>query len=203
MQENISKLIGLDRKFILASKSPRRKHLLTMLGFKFDIIPAHIDETNHNNLESAEYVKTLALEKAKHIAKDIEHPSIIMGADTTVVLDGEMLHKPTDRDDAFRILKTLSGNTHTVHTGVALVSAPEMKGIADVKSTLVTFRELDDKEIWAYIDGGSPMDKAGAYGIQDDFGALFVSRIEGCYYNIVGLPLEMLYSMMKKFITIF
>jgi septum formation protein len=116
-----------------------------------------------------------------------------------VVIDDMILNKPSDPEDAFRILKILSGNTHKVYTGLSIVESVSQNWITDFQTTEVTFRELSDEEIWLYIEGGSPMDKAGAYGIQDDFGALFVSHINGCYYNIVGLPVQLLYMMLKRF----
>jgi septum formation protein len=112
------------------------------------------------------------------------------------------LNKPTDEEDARKMLRTLSHNTHTVYTGIALIEARSDKRMVTLQKTEVTFRELDDEEIAAYVATGSPLDKAGAYGIQDDFGAVFVSNISGCYYNIVGLPLELLYTTMKRFIKV-
>jgi septum formation protein len=123
----------------------------------------------------------------------------IIGADTIVVLDGEMLGKPNDRVEAVDMLKRLSGRTHTVVTGIALVEVPSGRNTVEVESTKVTFREIPEEEIREYVDGGSPLDKAGAYGIQDDYGAVFVTRIEGCYYNVVGLPLARLHTMMRRF----
>jgi septum formation protein len=117
-----------------------------------------------------------------------------------VVLDDEILHKPKDEQDAFRILTQLSDNTHTVFTGICLFDKPSGKYLTDFQATEVSFRKLEDDEISSYIATGSPMDKAGAYGIQDDFGAVFVSNIKGCYYNIVGLPLELLYRRMREFL---
>lgn len=197
----INNLINTERSLVLASKSPRRKKLLQLLGLEFAVLPAHIDEGNHNGLPPDELVKTLALEKAQAVAGAIEGESMILGSDTIVVLNGEILGKPTDRQDAFEMLKKLSGNTHIVYTGIAIVLMPENKFNVNAQKTKVRFRKLDDDEIWAYIDTGSPMDKAGSYGIQDDFGAVFVDHIDGCYYNIVGLPLEMLYCEIKKLVN--
>lgn len=190
--------MNINKPLILASKSPRRKKLLEQIGLTFKTIPAEIDENSlPNGIPPDEYVKILSLRKAKKVASIVETPSIILGSDTIVVLDGKVLNKPIDRKDAFRMLNTLSGNTHTVYTGIALIDTGNGKVISDYKETKVTFRRLDEDEIWAYIDTGSPLDKAGAYGIQDDFGAVFVSHIEGCYYNIVGLPLEKFYENLK------
>lgn len=194
----ISRLLIPDRKIILASKSPRRKKLMEQLGFDIEIIPADLDEDSHTAATPQDFVLSLSSLKAQAIAEQIDFPAYIIGADTIVVLDNTILNKPVDSDDAVRMLQTLSGRTHTVFTGVTIVSAPEMKSISKFKSTEVTFRDLDISEIKAYVATGSPLDKAGAYGIQDDFGAVFVSHVDGCYYNIVGLPLEMTYSMLKE-----
>ena len=198
---NITKLLKLDKKLILASASPRRHKLLKQLGFDFEVIVSNIDETNHADLSPESHVKVLAFEKARHVAQGLKEPAIVLGSDTIVVLDGEVLNKPVDAEDAERILKKLSGRTHKVFTGIALIDIPSNKYRTEFQETEVTFRILTEEEIKAYISTGSPMDKAGAYGIQDDFGAVFVSKVNGCYYNIVGLPLEMLYSSLKSFIN--
>jgi septum formation protein len=198
----IKKLLKLDKKLVLASKSPRRSRLLTNLGFDFEIVPSKFTEDKENNISDfKKYVMNSAHKKAENVADRLGQPSIVLGADTIVVYNNEILHKPKDRIDAYRILKTLSNNTHIVYTGIALIDTVTNLCLTDVQKTKVTFRELEDEEIFAYIDTGSPMDKAGAYGIQDDFGAVFVSHIEGCYYNIVGLPLELLYISLKKIIN--
>ena len=196
----ITELLNLNVPFILASKSPRRRRLLTQLGFEFGIMPAEIDEDDIDINDPAEFVTSLALAKAETIAAKLDEKAVILGSDTTVVIDGKMINKPADKDEAFRMLKTLSGRTHTVYTGIALVESVSGRFVTDLQKTDVHFRELDDDEIKAYIDTGSPMDKAGAYGIQDDFGAVFVDNIEGCYYNIVGLPLELFYRKLKEFL---
>lgn len=196
---NISELLNIDKKIVLASRSPRRKKLLEQLGFKIEIIPADIDEDNFpQDLVPSEIAKFLAAEKAKAVIELCDEPSYIISADTIVVLDGEILNKPTDETAAEEMLSKLSNRTHTVFTGLTIIASDSNNSIEDVQSTEVTFRDLSIEEIRAYIATGSPMDKAGAYGIQDDFGAVFVSNISGCYYNIVGLPLEMLYSNFKK-----
>lgn len=125
----------------------------------------------------------------------------MIAADTIVVLDGKILNKPVDAADAKHMLQTLSGHSHTVYSGVTVLDVPSNRAIEDVQATKVTFRELNEAEIDAYVATGSPLDKAGAYGIQDDFGAVFVSHIEGCYYNIVGLPLEMLYTNLSRLVS--
>ena len=193
-------LLNLNEQFILASQSPRRKKLLTQIGLEFKIIPSDIDEGEHPlHINPPDYAMQLSEMKAHDVASKLDYPAIVLGADTIVVIGGEILNKPKNEDDAFNMLRRLSGETHTVFTGVSLVESLTMRALTEVKSTEVTFRHLSDEEISAYIGTGSPMDKAGAYGIQDDFGAVFISNISGCYYNIVGLPLEMLYGMIRRF----
>ena len=198
----LNDLLELPLPLVLASRSPRRQALLTHVGYDFSIVVPDVDEeTVPVELPPDEYVERLALMKAERGADIVEQPSIVIGSDTTVVLDGEILNKPEDPEHAKEMLRTLSGRTHTVFTGLALVASEQHVVMPAITSrrTDVTFRELDDAEIDAYVAGGSPMDKAGAYGIQDDFGAVFVSRVEGCYYTIVGLPLELLYTTLRSF----
>lgn len=186
----------------LASASPRRAQLIKLLGAKHVVIsPTHVDETHDGNLAPAEYVEQLALDKAKALLPKLpeNEQGIIIGADTTVVLENAILGKPNDVDDAKAMLHRLSGNTHIVYTGVAIVDSATGKEHSFVEKTFVTFRELSDKEIADYVASGSPMDKAGSYGIQEDHGAVFVSRIEGDYYNVVGLPLCSLYLALRDF----
>jgi septum formation protein len=192
-------MLKFEKKLILASQSPRRKHLLESIGLDFEIIPAHIDESSDSDVPEV-IVKHLAYEKAYEIEKRIDYPAIIISADTIVVLEDEILNKPKDSDDAFIMLKKLSNRTHRVLTGITIIdkSDNDSKYIIDFEETKVTFRELSDSEIFDYIKSGSPMDKAGAYGIQDDFGSVFVKRIEGCFYNVVGLPIQMLYLHLIK-----
>ena len=199
-------------QIILASQSPRRINLLKLLGLVFEIIPANINEELLNEAEPSAYCMKLASAKAQFVSQNINIPnsliynqntlinknSLIIAADTIVVLSDEIINKPIDADDAFRILKKLSGNNHFVYTGVTVLNSANSKPITDYSRTTVCFRELTDSEIWDYINTGSPMDKAGAYGIQDDYGALFVKRIEGCYNNVIGLPLELLFRMLMK-----
>lgn len=147
-------------------------------------------------LSPAENVQRLAFDKATYIARGLKDDStgVVLGADTTVVLDGQMLEKPADEFDAERMLSLLSGRTHTVYTGVSLVPLDDRAAVTFVESTEVTFRHISNYEIRAYIATGSPMDKAGAYGIQEDHGAVFVKRIVGDYYNVVGLPICAVYE---------
>lgn len=197
-----SELLGLKYNFILASESPRRKKLLEQLGFTFQVIPANIDENEVSEIyEPANYAKELAFRKAQKVANNYNSKAIILAADTIVVIDNKILNKPETPASAFEMLSQLSGRTHTVYTGIALAEAEQKIFRSAVKATEVTFRKLNNEEINAYIATKSPMDKAGAYGIQDDFGAVFVSHINGCYYNIVGLPLELLYTELRNFIN--
>lgn len=199
----IPKLLSIKRPVILASQSPRRRHLLNQIGLEFSVQPSSFDEDAIPlDLQPEEYVQRLALGKASEIASRFSEKHLVIGADTTVVLNNSIINKPSDREEAISMLKRLSGNTHTVFTGIALVSAPEGIRITSVQKTDVTFRHLQDDEIISYVESGSPMDKAGAYGIQDDFGAVFVENINGCYYNIVGLPLEMLFRKLRALSTL-
>jgi len=198
----LNTLLRLPLPLVLASQSPRRQALLRHVGFTFDVVVPNIDEDAvSTQMEPAEYVAHLATLKAQRGAALVLRPSIVIGSDTTVVLDGMVLNKPTDAADAVRMLTMLSGRTHTVYTGIALLDSRTMYCATAVRATLVTFRDLDAIEIQSYVDSGSPLDKAGAYGIQDDFGAVFVSRVEGCYYTIVGLPLELLYTELRAFVA--
>ena len=181
---------------VLASASPRRRHLLGQLGLEFDVQPSDVDETVPQGIEPSALVQHLAMEKAVTVAR--QHPGrLVLGADTIVVLDGNVLGKPTDETDARAMLGRLSGRRHTVFTGLALVHLDSTRRVAAHEQTDVYVDDLSDDEIARYVATGSPMDKAGAYGIQDDYGAVFIHRIEGDYYNVVGLPLHRLYRMLR------
>lgn len=185
-------------KFVLASQSPRRKKLLRQMGLVFEVMPADVDEDSPER-DPAALVESLSLQKASAVAH-IRKQALVIGADTIVVHNGAILGKPADEADAHRMLRQLSGETHQVYTGVALVrEGKEHEKITKTfhVKTNVTFSSLSDTEILSYIKSGSPMDKAGAYGIQDDRGSVFVERIEGDYYNVVGLPLNRLYQELK------
>ncbi|MCX7876618.1 MAG: Maf family protein [Melioribacteraceae bacterium] len=186
-------------KIYLASKSPRRRKLLKTIGLDFTSFAVNLNEEILDGEHPIKTVKRLSLHKLE-MAKNKIKSGVIITADTIVVLNKEIIGKPKDEIDAFNILKKLSGNTHTVYTGFAIENLNTKKRIVDYEKTKVTFRKLNDDEILEYIKSGSPMDKAGAYGIQDDFGALFVSKINGCYYNVVGLPLQKLFINLKKII---
>lgn len=183
----------------LASKSPRRKKLLKQINLKFKVVPADIDEKILKHETPVHNVKRLSREKLDK-AKQQFKKGIIITADTIVVLDDKVIGKPKDEKDAFKILSRLSGRTHFVYTGFSVFNSENGKIINDYEKTAVTFRKLGPAEIRDYIKSGSPMDKAGAYGIQDDFGAVFVKKINGCYYNVVGLPLAKVYNSLLRII---
>ena len=186
-------MIKTDQKIYLASKSPRRRKLLKQLGIKFQSVSVDLNEEVLDGEHPAQTVKRLALHKMQAASGKLKS-GIVITADTIVVLNREVIGKPKNKKDALKILSKLSGKTHTVYTGFVIMNLEKNKKIVDYEKTKVTFRRLSPVEIKSYIKGGSPMDKAGAYGIQDDFGAVFVKKIEGCYYNVVGLPLAKLYK---------
>lgn len=185
-------MINSSIPIFLASKSPRRRKLLKQLNLNFKSFSVDMDETIHPLEKPSKAVIRLSKEKL-NLAKNKVKNGIIITADTIVVLDNKIIGKPVDKKDAFKILKTLSGRTHIVYTGYSIYNTSNNKSVSEFEKTKVTFRELTNQEIHEYIAGGSPMDKAGAYGIQDDFGAVFIKKINGCYYNVVGLPLAKLY----------
>ena len=189
------------RRLILASASPRRRELLAQAGYTFEVQPAHVNEDLRPDEDPIAYVVRLAREKAQSVFAEISSTGpaspqvVVLGADTTVTLDSHILAKPEDAADAARMLGLLSGRTHCVITGVALASAKGVEVAAEV--TGVQFLTLNDDEIAAYIATGEPMDKAGAYGIQG-FAAKWIPRIEGCYFNVVGLPLALVNTMLES-----
>jgi len=188
-------------KIILASRSPRRAELLSAAGFEFDVHAVEIDETPRPGEAAAAYVERLAIEKAQAAFKDLmDKPKglsphdQVLGADTTVVLDGRILGKPEDRGDAIAMLTALSGRAHEVLTGVAIASAAGVR--SGVEQTRVWFSAVTDEDIRRYVDSGQPMDKAGAYGIQG-LASRFIPRIEGSYTNVVGLPVTLVSSILR------
>jgi septum formation protein len=180
---------------VLASQSPRRAELLRNARIAFRVQPAHIPEEIMPNESPAEYVQRLARDKARTVHAQLDGSDIVLGADTTVVIDGGVLEKPADADDARRMLRKLSGRTHEVLTGVC-VKGKDFEDV-QVETTEVRFTRLSDEEIEQYVASGEPMDKAGAYGIQG-MASRFSERIEGDYFNIVGLPIPRVYRMLKK-----
>ena len=183
----------------LASKSPRRKKLLQQLNLKFKVVNVEINEVRNGDESPVSMIKRLALQKL-YSAKKLVKNGIIITADTIVVLNDEIIGKPLNKIDAKKILTKLSDNTHTVYTGFTIYNSKNDKTIYAYEKTKVTFRKLSNDEIENYIETGSPMDKAGAYGIQDDFGAVFVKKINGDYYNVVGLPIAKLYTNLLRVI---
>ena len=192
-------MIRTSLPIYLASKSPRRKKLLKQINLRFKIINVEIEEKRRKKETPAQMVKRLSLEKLDK-AKQVIKRGIIITADTIVVLDGRVIGKPKDKKDAKKILNKLSGKTHIVYTGFTIYNSVKDISVTDFEKSFVTFRILDRNEIKDYIATGNPMDKAGAYGIQDDFGAVFVKKINGCYYNVVGLPLPKVYETLQKVI---
>jgi len=183
-------------RLILASSSPRRRELLRNAGFDFDVQASNIIEMIQPGEPPEEFARRAAREKAVQVAASSPQGSLVLGADTVVVIDGKTLGKPSDLDDATRMLRLLSGRTHQVHTGICLVRAPDKIAALEHATTLVTFRELDEEEIRDYLESGEPMGKAGAYAIQG-LASRFVACISGCYFNVVGLPVALVYETLK------
>jgi len=183
-------------RVVLASASPRRHELLGMIGIAHEVDPADIDESVRAGESDTDYALRLATEKGLSVAA--RHPdALVIAADTIVVVDGRIFGKPVDWADACRMLRVLSGRTHVVHTAVAVVRDAGRRVESEVESTRVTFRELDDSEVAAYVATGEPMDKAGAYGIQG-YGATIVERVEGDYFTVMGLALRQLVSLLER-----
>jgi septum formation protein len=180
-------------RIVLASASPRRAELLRAAGIEFDVMPAHLDETAHAEEAPDVYVRRIADEKARAIAARVTN-RVVLAADTTVVVNGAMLAKPDDDEDAKRMLRLLSGRVHEVLTAVALHrgSAPHVA----ISRTTVEFATLSEEEIAWYVSTGEPRDKAGAYAIQG-YASRFVTRIAGSYSNVVGLPIALVYEMLE------
>jgi septum formation protein len=179
-------------RLILASASPRRRELLAAAGFTFEVDAATVDETRRAGEDAVAYASRVALEKAQEVAAR-HADAAVLGADTIVLVGGEVLGKPADEDDARRMLRALSGRPHEVLTAVAIVKGGEV--FAEVARTMVWMREISDQEIAAYVLSGEPMDKAGAYAIQG-LASRFITRIDGEYANVVGLPV----SVVDKFV---
>jgi len=190
------------KRIVLASASPRRAELLKQIKLDFEVIPSNANEEINTNMNPEEVVQQLAYKKAFDIADKLNvarkgNNTIVIGADTIVVKDG-IMGKPKNDAHAFEMLKSLQGEWHEVLTGIAVVNAQDMKWVKDYERTRVKFRNLSDDIINSYIKTGEPKDKAGAYGVQG-IGALLVERIEGCYFNVVVLPLVKLANLLKAF----
>jgi septum formation protein len=183
-------------RIVLASQSPRRIELLKIIIPEFEVRVSNIEEDNNGILVPWKLVEGLSRQKAEKVAQQIAD-GIIIGADSVVVLDDKMLGKPKDRHDSLNMLKLLSGRIHQVYTGFTIIKTPQHIVISDHDVTHVKFRKLETWEIKKYIESDQPLDKAGSYGIQDD-GAVFVESINGCYYNVVGLPITKIFLVLKK-----
>ena len=187
------------KDIILASASPRRKELLLNAGYSFTVEQGTFDEDNvSKELPVTMYVQQLALFKACSVAKYTRKNALVIGADTVVYKsDFGIMGKPCDREEAFNMLKNLSNTHHSVYTGISVVRTKDFKIVTDSVETLVYFKKLSDEEIYYYIDNYRPFDKAGAYGIQE-YASRFVDKIDGDYFNVVGLPVSRLDSLIKK-----
>ena len=186
----------LKEKLVLASKSARRAEILEAVGWPFEQMAANVDESRLVFEDAATYVERLAKTKAETVAKKVP-AGLILGADTVVVIDGEILGQPLNDQEARRMLKLLSGKWHNVLTGVALMRGQTSRVSVDHESTRVRFCEMETDEIDWYVSTGEPRDKAGAYAIQGK-GGLFIEEIQGDYFNIVGLPVRLVYQMLGK-----
>lgn len=181
------------RKIVLASASPRRAALLRQIGLPFEVVESGLDEDEVKERDPKLLAGQLALRKAKAVAETVSD-GVIIAADTVVCVDGRLLGKPVDADEAVAMLRSLSGRCHNVITGLALIAQPEGRIESHVECTSVYMRTLLSEEIDWYVASGEPFDKAGGYGIQGK-AAVFVERLDGCYYNVVGLPLTALWRL--------
>lgn len=187
---------------VLASSSPRRQELIALLGLPVQILPSRVDEDTPEHWTPSKIVEGLAERKALAVkaehAEDIDSSSIVVGSDTIVVLNGKVMGKPRDARDAERMLQELSGKVHKVYTGVSCIRVSDAKTVTSHRVTKVRMRELSQDQISRYVATGEPMDKAGSYGIQE-IGSLLVEYIEGCYFNVVGLPVSLLAVQLEQF----
>lgn len=195
MGTHFTEKCGDKMDIVLASASPRRREILNIFNLEFKVEPSDIDECINID-DPCDLVESLAYNKALDISKR-RPDSLIIGADTIVYFDKKVLGKPKSKDEAYEMLKSLSGNVHSVITGISLVCEDENIALKDHEITKVYFKKLTDDEIWSYIDTGEPLDKAGAYGIQG-IASVFVEKIEGCYFNVVGLPTNKLYNLLGR-----
>lgn len=185
-----------ELRIVLASASPRRAAILTALGIKFETIPSRVDERPLANETPADYIIRIARAKGIEVARGLD-TGLVIGADTIVVLEGKLLGKPADDDDAARMLKSLAGRWHAVMTGVALYDVRTKSELVDYEKTLVRFSPLTEEEIRWYLATGEHRDKAGAYGVQGK-AALFVEEIAGNYQNVVGFPMPLVYRLARR-----
>lgn len=185
------------KQIILASSSPRRKKLLEQLGISVKVVPSNIDEKLNPRLKAKSQAETLSLEKAQAVARNYKD-ALVLAADTIVYIGTEILGKPKDTDEAKRMLRKLSGKKHSVFTGFTVIHTETKKTITDSSETKVTFRKLSEQEIKNYVKKEHTLDKAGAYGVQG-IGAVLVEKIEGDFFNVVGLPISKIMPILKKF----
>ena len=199
ISEQVPLVLSVTMKIILASSSPRRAEVLRDAGIEFEVRPTAIDETLRSGESASGYVRRLAIEKARAAAEAATETGefAVIGADTVVVDCNEIMLKPVSPDDSRRMLRRLSGGVHEVHTGVAVIRMPERAERVIEEVTRVHFAKLSDAEIEEYIATGEPFDKAGAYGIQG-IGGRYVTRVEGCYFNVMGMPLARLWAMLQN-----
>jgi septum formation protein len=193
MQDSFS----LQFPFILASNSPRRKEILTQSGFQFSVLPSDVDESFPLDMKAQEVPVMLAERKAQALLATCTN-SLILAADTVVILENEILNKPADKQEALQMLKKLSGKTHEVVTGIALATPQGIVTAADTAQ--VKFRELADWEMEWYVRGGSMLDKAGAYGVQDFIGMAGIEELTGSFYTVMGLPIYRVYQLLQPYI---
>ncbi len=193
MQQNFQ----LQYPLVLASNSPRRKEILSQAGFEFSILPSDVDESYESHWPLEDVPGILAQRKALALT-DICRNSLILAADTVVILDQEILNKPVDKSEALHMLQKLSGKKHQVITGISLQTPHGIVNTSDV--AWVTFRELAPWEIKWYVSGGACLDKAGAYGVQDFIGMAGIEKLEGSFYTVMGLPIYQVYELLKPFI---
>ncbi len=188
----------IKEKILLVSASPRRRQILSDAGFQFEVVPASVDESFDPHLSPARVPEMLARRKVEAFG-NADPEKIIVGADTVVIIDGTLLNKPENREQATEMLHLLSGKTHEVVTGVCIHSRLGIQTFAD--TTRVHFKTLTPEEIDFYIDHFRPFDKAGAYGVQDFIGMIGIDRLEGSFYNVMGLPVHLVYEHLKPFIV--
>ena len=186
----------LNKKVILASKSPRRQELLKGLYIDFEIRTKDIDESYPNHLQEAEIPSFISEKKAAAFADDLEADELLITSDTVVCLNGKVLEKPKSLDEGKQMLRELSGQTHTVYSAVCLMDTE--KKIIFCDQTEVTFKPLDEEEIEFYINQFQPLDKAGAYGVQEWIGYIAIKKMTGSYYTVMGMPMHLLYDELKK-----
>jgi septum formation protein len=187
----------MKHQLILASSSPRRQYLMREAGFDFTVEKPDVEESFPEELPVEQVARYLANKKAEYFRKDL-HNQIIVTADTVVILDGEIMNKPADRNEAIAMLSRLSGKTHLVMTGVCILSTEKEESFDD--TTEVTFRKLTQEEIEFYVDQYKPYDKAGAYGAQDFIGMIAIEKIKGSYFNVMGLPIHKVYEHLKSWV---